>query len=102
MLEKVWTADGEILGLAQRLFHRQNGVRPSLLQYQSYLEVGNYELGTSYFVPTDFIEDRDPLTSDLSLSVSFRSVQERTWSRMPTFIARGEGTEEPLARAQHR
>jgi hypothetical protein len=96
MLEKVWTADGEMLGLAQRLFHRQSGVNAMLLQYESYLEIGNYELGTAYFVPMDYIEDRDPLTGELALSVSFKNVQERTWSRMPTFVARGEGTEEPL------
>jgi hypothetical protein len=96
MLEKVWTADGEMLGLTQRLFHRQSGVNPRLLRYESYLEIGNYELGTAYFVPIDYIEDRDPLTGELALSASFKNVQERTWSRMPTFVARGEGTEEPL------
>lgn len=97
MLEKVWTADGLMLGLTQRLFHRATGVDPELQYYASYVEVENYELGSTYFVPLDFFEGRDPESGDLNLSVTFQVVLERTWARLPTFIARGEGTPEPLS-----
>lgn len=95
-LDKVWTSDRKMLGLGQRLFHRVEGVNPDLLLYESYLEVENYELGATYFVPTDFIDERQTEHGGLRLRSSFREVQERTWARMPTFIARGEGIEETL------
>ena len=95
-LDKVWTSDDKLLGLGQRLFHREEGVDPDLLLYKSYLEVENYELGATYFVPTDFIDEPNNEDGDLRLSTSFREVLERTWARMPAFIARGEGLEEAL------
>ena len=95
-LDVVWTSDGKKLGLAQRLFHRTEGVEPANLLYESYLEVENFELGSTYFVPTDFIEERDAESGKLKLSKSFSEVQEKTWFRMPIFAARGDGREESL------
>jgi hypothetical protein len=95
-LAKVWTYDSELLGLAQRLFHRNEGVEPDLLLFKSYLEVENYQLGATYFVPTDFIDHGRVEDGGLWLVSSFREVLERTWARMPVFVARGDGIEESL------
>ena len=95
-LDEVWTSDGRKLGLAQRLFHRTEEAEPAKLLYESYLEVENFELGSTYFVPTDFIEQSEEESGDLKISKSFNEVQERTWFRMPMFVARGEGREESL------
>ena len=95
-LDEVWTSDGQKLGLAQRQFHRTEGVEPAILLYESYLEVENFELGSTYFVPTDFFEEREGESGDLKLSKSFNEVQELTWFRMPIFVARGDGREESL------
>jgi hypothetical protein len=95
-LDEVWTSDGQKLGLAQRLFHRTEGVEPAILLYESYLEVENFELGSTYFVPTDFIEEGEGESGKLKISKSFNEVQELTWFRMPIFAARGDGREESL------
>lgn len=95
-LAEVWTSDGRKLGLGQRLFHRADGVNTAQLLYGSYLEVENYEFGATYFVPTDFIDDTGTDESEIRLIISFRGIQERTWDRMPSFIARGEGMLESL------
>ena len=95
-LDEVWTSDGQKLGLAQRLFHRAEDAEPANLLYESYLEVENFELGSTYFVPTDFIEEVEGESEKLMLSKSFSEVQEKTWFRMPIFAARGDGREESL------
>ena len=78
-LDVVWTSDGQKLGLGQRIFHRSHGVDPANLLYESYLEVENFELGSTYFVPTDFIDDSEVEPGSLQLSKTFDEVQERTW-----------------------
>lgn len=89
-LAEIWSRDGIMLGLTQRRFRRIEGVNPGLLLYEHYVEVENYELGTVYFVPTDFIDDQISERDKAFLTVPYAEVLKRTWDRMPTFIARGE------------
>ena len=85
--DEVWTADEKKLGLAQKLFHRQNEVNTDLQLYATYLEVDNFEYGEGFYIPTDFITGRDPVTGHLLLSVSTNQVMNHTWFRMPDFVA---------------
>lgn len=96
-LVPVWTSDGRKLGLGQRLYRRTEGVDPANLLYERYLEVENYELGSTYFVPTDFIGEKDDAPGELKLNKTFREVQDCTWFRMPDFVVRGQCQEEPLS-----
>lgn len=95
-LEEIWTVEGRKLGLAQNLFHRQDEINPKLQLYASYLEVGDFEYGGVFYVPTDFIAGRDSETGKISLSVSFNEVMKRTWFRMPDFITHGKSRKEEL------
>lgn len=94
--EEIWTVEGKKLGLAKYLYHRQSEINPKLQLYARYLEVENFEYGDDYYVPTDFIEGRDPESGEISLSVSFDEVMRRTWFRMPDFIAHGDSRREEL------
>lgn len=96
-LEVIWTSEDKKLGLAQHLFHRQHDINPKLQLYATYLEVEDFEHGEVFYVPTDFIADRDPETGKISLTVSFKEAMNRTWFRMPDFIAQGKSREEELS-----
>ncbi|MFN2189144.1 MAG: hypothetical protein ACK2T3_10295 [Candidatus Promineifilaceae bacterium] len=95
-LQTIWTSDDRKLGLAQRLFHRIEGVEPKVLLYGTYLQVENFELGSTYFIPTDFLIEEASEEGKLRVSKTFQEIQQLTWFRMPTFIASGKGREEPL------
>lgn len=84
--DEVWTADGKKLGIAYKIFHRQDDVNPNLQLYKSYICVVNFEYGEEFFVPTDFIEGRDTETGNLLLSISFKRVMDLTYFRMPDFV----------------
>ena len=94
-LDEVWTADHIRLGLAERIFHRDEGVNPDLELYGSYLEIENFDLGYNYYIPFDFFHD-DHDSEGIELAVTFKDVQKNTWSRMPNFVARGEARIEEL------
>ena len=96
-LEEVWTADNQKLGLAQNLYHRKEDINPNLQLYASYLEVGDYDMGLAFFIPTDFIQYRDKESGKTMLSASKKQVMKRTWFRMPDFIAQGKAQKESLA-----
>ncbi|MGD2050314.1 MAG: hypothetical protein PVH03_12495 [Chloroflexota bacterium] len=98
-LEEIWTAEDKKLGLAKYLYHRQSEINPKLQLYARYLEVENFEYGDDYYVPTDFIEGRDPESGKIRLSLSFDEVMKRTWFRMPDFIAHGDCRREELPTA---
>ncbi len=95
-LEEVWTVDQKKLGLAQRLFHRQDEVNPDLQLFASYLEVENFEYGEGFYIPTDFISGQDPESGHLLLAVTRDQVMNRTWFRMPDFIAHNQYDQETL------
>jgi hypothetical protein len=95
-LDEVWTVDQNKLGLAQRLFHRQDEVNPDLQLFASYLEVENFEYGEGFYIPTDFISGHDPESGHLFLTVTRDQVMNRTWFRMPNFIAHQQYDQELL------
>ena len=95
-LAEVRTADDKKLGLTQALYHRQAEIDPKLQFYATYLEVENYEFGEVYYVPTDFIVQETIGDDKIRLQTTFDQVQQKTWFRLPDFIARGEGRKEEL------
>jgi len=96
--DEIWTADRIRLGLAERIYHREEDVNPDLELYSSYLEIESFDLGYNYYIPFDFIHD-DHDAEGIELTVTFEAVQKNTWSRMPFFIAHGEARIEELPAA---
>jgi hypothetical protein len=94
---EVQTADGQLLGNALRLRLRQDEVDADLKLYAAYLEVASLDLGTHFYVPTDFVRDYDPEQDQVTLSVPFSTVQDESWNREPTFIAGHQEEIEALA-----
>lgn len=95
-LDEVWTSDDKMLGLAQQMFHRIDEVNPDLRLYASYLEVENFDYGEVFYVPTDFIEERELESGRTLLSVTHSQVMNNTWFRMPDFVAHGQDRKETL------
>jgi hypothetical protein len=83
----VVTADGENLGWAYAFHHRPDEIDPDLKLYATYLEVSNLLVGSSYFVPVDFVADYDPNSAQVNLTVPLSAVINETWDREPSFIA---------------
>jgi hypothetical protein len=84
---KVITSDDEVIGNAVHLRLRQDEVNVEMKNYAAYLDVASLELGTHFYVPTDFIQEYNPETSQVTLSVPFSIVQDESWNREPSFIA---------------
>lgn len=89
-LEEIWTVDDKKLGLAQNLFHRIDDTNPELQLYATYLKIENFEYGEVFYVPTDFVAVRAAESAKVSLTVSYDEVMQRTWFRMPDFVAHGQ------------
>jgi hypothetical protein len=98
--DQVFTKDNLLLGRAQRLFHRVEDVRPGWKHYETYLLVESFTQGNSFYVPTDFISDRDPQSGDIRLTVTAGIVENNTWPRRPDFILHGEARQEELVEQQ--
>ena len=96
-LDQVYTKDNQHLGAAHRLYHRINEVRPEWQYYATYLQVDSFALGDNFFVPTEFVAGRDSQTGHIMLTVTERKVENKTWTRRPDFISRGEARQEELA-----
>jgi len=94
---EVVTSDGQLLGNALHLRLRQDEVDADSKLYAAYLEVASLDLGTHFYVPTDFIRDYDPEKNQVALSVPFSIVQDESWNREPTFIAGHQEETEALA-----
>jgi hypothetical protein len=99
-LDVVWTSDDVRLGLAQRLLHRTQDVNPALQLYATYLQVKNFDLGSDYYAPVDFIVGRDPISGDIRLRVTFATALTQTWTRMPQFVLAGLAEREELAESE--
>lgn len=94
----VYTADGERVGAAMRYVHRPIlEVDEEMKLYPTYLIVRSILMGGSAYIPTVFIDDYDPQTNRLTLSVNFETIQDETWNREPRFAALGQGVYEELA-----
>jgi len=94
--DEVRTADEQKLGVAQALFHRTGDVDPELQLYATYLEVGDFDYGETFFVPTDFITDSRADTKQIALSKTRDEAITLTWNRMPDFVAHGQYRKEAL------
>jgi len=84
---KVVTSDNEVLGSAVHLRLRQDDVNVDLKNYAAYIDVASLELGTHFYVPADFVQDYDPESGQVTLSVPFSIIQDESWNREPSFIA---------------
>ena len=98
-LDEVWTADGKKLGLAQQLFHRLDEINPCVQLYATYLVVENYEFGEVFYVPTDFIAEPQEESQQLTLLLTRDQILQRTWFRMPNFVASDQARKESLGEA---
>jgi hypothetical protein len=94
--DEVWTTDNHLLGLAYHIQRRTGEVNPDLQFFAAYLIVKNLEIGDDYFVPVNYISHYDPDNGRVQLSVSFRTVMERTWTRLPQFVLAGHNQREEL------
>ena len=84
---KVVTSDDNMLGNAVHLRLRQGEANVELKLYAAYLDVASIDLGTHFFVPTDFVQQYEPESNQVMLSVPFSVVQEENWNREPSFVA---------------
>ena len=95
-LEEVWSSDDKLFGLAQYVFMREEGADPDLQLYEGYLGVENYELGEIFYIPLDFITGRDHMGERVLVSATFSEALQQTWTRIPHFVAHGDGRKEEL------
>ena len=93
--DEIWTRDGYLLGEAHHLCHRTQDIDPVLLLYPTYLYVVSFDIGDDYYVPLDFVAGRDP-DGRVTLAVTMKQIQDRTWTRTPDFVARGQARHEAL------
>ena len=93
--DEIWTRDGYLLGEAYNLCHRTQDIDPVLQLYATYLYVVSFDIGDDYYVPLDFIAGREP-DGRVTLAVTMKQVQNRTWTRIPDFVARGQARHEAL------
>ena len=84
---KVVTADDILLGNAVHIRLRQDEANADLKLYAAYLDVASIDLGTHFYVPTEFIQEYDPEAGQVLLSVPFSVVQDELWNREPSFVA---------------
>ena len=94
--EEVYTADEMLLGNAIAIFRRTDTVNPKEKLYAAYLKLFNFEMGDDFFVPTDFVGERDA-DGRLCLTIDMKTVKHETMERMPQFVAYEQGIREELA-----
>lgn len=98
--DEIWTADNRRLGFAMALYYRLNDIDPDLQLYAAYLAVNNFDYGEEFYIPTDFISGKDAQSGRLELSVPLSKVMDRTWFRLPDFIAKKQFQLEKLPEKQ--
>ncbi|MCA9992837.1 MAG: hypothetical protein H6666_12210 [Ardenticatenaceae bacterium] len=94
--DEVWTSDGQRLGVAHHYYERPDEAQPDLLFYAAYVEVENFDLGMTYYIPTDFFAERGESSGRVTLTVPMKTVLNRTWTRRPEFVIRGLAQEQEL------
>ena len=85
---KVVSSDDEMVGDVVYIRLRLGDADVDLKLYEAYLDVATLDLGTHFYVPTDFVAEYDPDEAQIKLSVPFAVVQVESWDRKPDFIAR--------------
>lgn len=83
--EPVITKDGEKLGVAQRLYIKQDDEEVETQTVESHLKVFDFATGDDYYIPTGYIDARD--SEGVKLSIKFQTVLNRSYSRLPRYIA---------------
>lgn len=94
---KVIASDDFMLGNAVHIRLRQDEADVDLKLYAAYLDVANLELGTHFYIPTEFIQAYDPDAGKVSLAVPFSVVMNENWDREPSFVALHLDKREDLA-----
>lgn len=95
--DDVWTTDGTRLGVARRWhFRPEDQIDPEDRLYAAYLEIENFELGDVIYVPDVYLAGRDEATGRVMVTVPMKQVMRLTWTRMPDFVAFGQGSQAPL------
>lgn len=90
----VWTSDEQKLGVARAWHHRPaDEIEPQYQLYAKYLEVESFELGDSFFVPSEYVVVED---GGVWVDATMKQVLNRTWSRLPDFVYRKTGRIERL------
>jgi hypothetical protein len=84
---KVMTSDDYLVGKVVHLRLRKDEVNVEMKLYAAYLDVASLELGTHFFIPTDFVQEYNPDDDQVLISVPFSVVQQENWNREPAFIA---------------
>jgi hypothetical protein len=96
--DEVWTSDAFKLGDARCWHDRaEEEVNPGEQLYARYLEVENFELGDSFYVPAEYLLGYDEAGEKVLLDASLKVVMSRTWTRTPDFVARKQGRIVPLS-----
>lgn len=88
-----YTKDGVQLGRATDLYSRPPAeVDPLVKLYAQYVRVFTFDMGADWYIPTDFIAEQDEESGDVTLSLTMKQVEKKTFGRMPQFVAyeRGE------------
>lgn len=94
--DTIMTADEQVVGKAQRLYHYDGEEFAEVQGFTHFLKVFNFETGDDFYIPTEFISDRNAASSTIKLSIPFREIQTRTLSRKPRSIAYDLATVEEL------
>ena len=97
--EPVFSADNIEIGSAQRIYHvnhEQYGV--AIEPYTAYLKIFSFTSGDSYFIPIEFIDERDA-PGLLTARLTMKEIERRMLSAMPRPVAYGEAEPEELATA---
>lgn len=85
--DKVETADGRSLGVAQRIYHYDGDDYLEMDGFRHYLKTFDFESGDDFYIPLEYVAGRDDATGTVTLSIKFRVIQTKTFSRAPRAIA---------------
>jgi hypothetical protein len=92
--DEVRTRDGFKLGYARRWhFRPDEDVDPEVLLFAAYLQVENFELGDTFFVPDVYVVGQDDHGDFVLIDATMKQVEQWTWTRMPDFMIRNQGRE---------
>lgn len=96
--DEVWSFDDKKLGVATLIHHRLEGVDPAVKMYEAYLEVEDFNLGMSYYIPTEFIAEKDEESGRVYVDRRHKEILDNIWYRRPRFVANGTGRAAELPR----
>lgn len=95
-LDQVCTRDRQHLGVVPRLYHRTNDVQLGWQHYATSILVQSFAQDDDFYSPTDFVTGRDPQTGHITLTVTEKNVEKKTWTRLPEFVLHGGAASKEL------